>query len=238
MLIFPAIDIINGQVVRLKRGNYNYVTKYLLHPRQAVEDFIMQGADHVHIVDLDGARSGNADNAAIVEELAKNYKIFIEVGGGIRTEDQVKKYFDSGVSRVILGTAAVSNHEFVEKMCARFGEKLSVGVDANGGKVAISGWEDVTSLDSLAFCKRLQDMGVDHIIYTDISRDGCLNGTNLDVYRVLCQTLSLKITASGGISHIDEILKLKDLNVYAAIIGKAIYEGVLNLSQAIEVAKE
>ena len=238
MIIFPAIDIINGQIVRLRRGNYSDVTKYSLNTKQVVEYFISQGAEHIHVVDLDGARSGNTDNASMIEEIAKNYKIFIEVGGGVRTEEQIKKYIDSGVDRVILGTVAATNPEFVAKMCSKFGKIISVGVDADGGKVAIRGWENITSLDSIDFCKHLQDIGVDHIIYTDISKDGCLSGTNLSVYRVLCQALSLKITASGGITCIDEITKLKDLNVYAAIIGKAIYEGVLNLSQAIKSAKE
>lgn len=237
MLIFPAIDIINGNVVRLTRGDYDSVKKYLLAPAQAIEQFIAAGANNVHIVDLDGARSGKADNATVIEDLVKRYSINVEVGGGIRTEEQIKKYLDCGVGSVILGTVAIKDPDFVEEMCEKYGEKISVGVDAKGGKVAVSGWEEETSVDSVQFCKNLQNIGVKHIIYTDISKDGCLHGTNLDIYKVLCQTLSIKITASGGITYLEELQKLSQMKIYAAIVGKAIYEGRLDLRQAIEAAR-
>lgn len=237
MLIFPAIDIIGGKVVRLTRGDYGKVKTYEFSPLQAAENFKACGASCMHVVDLDGAKSGNADNASTIEKIVARSDMFVEVGGGIRTEEQIKRYLDSGVGRVILGTVAVKNFTFVERMVAKYGGLISVGVDADGGKVAVSGWNEVTEIDAVEFCKRLQSIGVTHIIYTDISRDGMLKGTNLEIYNVLCQTLSLKITASGGITGIDEIKKLKDMNVYGAILGKALYEGKLDLRQAVAVGE-
>lgn len=237
MLIFPAIDIINGGVVRLTRGDYGNVKKYSLSPVSAAEKFKECGAQCLHVVDLDGAKSGRADNAPTIEKICKKYDMLIEVGGGIRTEDQVRAYLDSGVSKVILGTAAVKDKQFLLTMLQKYSDRICVGVDAKGGKVAVGGWEEVTSIDSVGFCKDLEKMGVKNIIYTDISKDGCLSGTNLDIYNVLCQTLSLNITASGGITYIDEIKKLRDMNVYAAIVGKAVYEGKLDLKEAIAAAK-
>lgn len=238
MLIFPAIDIIGGKVVRLTQGNYGSVKNYALTPLKAADEFASQGAGCLHVVDLDGARSGNADNAKTIEKIVKEYNMHVEVGGGIRTEEQIKKYLSCGVGNVVLGTVAVKDPSFVENMAAKYGDKISVGVDAKDGKVAISGWEEVTSLDSVNFCKRLQNIGVKHIIYTDIGKDGCMQGTNLNVYKVLCQTLSLKITASGGITYLDEVKKLKGMNVYAAVLGKALYEGKINLRQAIAAAED
>ena len=238
MIIFPAIDIIDGRVVRLTKGDYSSAKKYLLTPEQAAEEFCNDGARYLHVVDLDGAKSGNADNAATIENIVKKFDMFVEVGGGIRTEEQIKKYLDCGIRRVILGTVAVKNPGFVSRMTAKYGDKISVGVDAKDGKVAISGWEETTGLDAVEFCKKMQDIGVSHIIYTDISKDGCLQGTNLSIYKVLCQTLLLKITASGGITDMEKIEKLKEMNLYAAIVGKAIYERKLDLKRAIESAGE
>lgn len=233
MLIFPAIDIIEGKVVRLTRGEYDSAKKYSLTPLSAAAEFNAQGASCLHVVDLDGARSGNADNARTIEEMVKKYDMFVEVGGGIRTEEQIKRYLSCGVGRVILGTIAVKEPDFVARMVSVYGDKISVGVDAKDGKVALSGWEEVSPIDSVAFCVQLQNMGVGHIIYTDIGRDGCLEGTNMNIYKVLCQTLSLNITASGGITYIQEIEELKKMNVYAAVLGKALYEGKLDLRCAI-----
>lgn len=236
MHIFPAIDIIDGSVVRLTKGDYESVKKYALSPEEAARSFRECGATCMHVVDLDGARSGNADNAETIERIVKKYDMFVEVGGGIRSEEQIKKYLGCGVGRIIFGTVAVKNPDFVASMVAKYGDKISVGVDAKDGKVAVSGWEEVTSFDSVDFCRNLENMGVKHIIYTDISRDGCLSGTNIDIYRVLCQTLSLNITASGGITDLEEIKELRKLNLYGAIIGKALYEGRLNLREAITVS--
>lgn len=237
MYIFPAIDIIGGNVVRLTRGDYDKVNKYSITPLDAASEFCACGASHMHIVDLDGAKSGNADNAKVIEGIVKRFNMFVEVGGGIRSEEQIKKYLDCGVSRVILGTSAVKDMAFTERMVSKYGKAVSVGVDAAGGKVAVSGWKEVTNIDSLEFCRQLQNMGVRHIIYTDISKDGCLNGTNIAIYKVLCRTLQIDITASGGITYLHELQKLKKMNIYGAIVGKAIYEGKLNLAEAIAAAE-
>ena len=238
MKIFPAIDIIEGRVVRLTRGDYGVVKKYAASPLEAAEEFYRAGARYLHVVDLDGARSGRADNAQVIEEIVKRYSMFVEVGGGIRSRGQIERYLSSGVGRVIIGTAAVKDEAFTVRAATEYGDKIAVGVDAKQGKVAVSGWEELTSYDSVEFCKRLQSMGVKNIIYTDISKDGCLNGTNLDIYKVLCQTLSLNITASGGITYIDEIKKLKEMGLYAAVLGKAVYEGKLSLKEALAAAED
>ena len=237
MKIFPAIDIIGGRVVRLTGGDYSEKKVYADDPQAVASNFMAAGADCLHVVDLDGARSGRTDNAAVVKKLSAT-GMFVEIGGGIRTEDRIKEFLDCGADKVILGTAAVKEPDFLDEMLLKYGERIAVGVDARNGKVAVNGWEEVTSVDAVDFCKSLQSRGVRHIIYTDISKDGCLQGTNMSIYKVLCQTLSLKITASGGITYLDEIEELKKMNVYAAILGKAVYEGRLDLRAAIAVAEE
>jgi len=238
MLIFPAIDIINGNVVRLCKGDYGSMKQYSLTPLQAAREFYDSGARYMHVVDLDGAKSGNADNAKTIENIVKNCDMFVEVGGGIRTFDQIRAYLDCGVKRVILGTVAVKDRRFVSRAVEKFGEAISVGVDAKDNKVAVNGWKEITQINSLQFCKELKEIGVNHIIYTDISKDGMLKGTNLEVYRVLCQTEQLKITASGGISFLNDIEQLRKMNVYGAIVGKALYENKLNLKEVLEVAED
>ncbi|MGN0814181.1 MAG: 1-(5-phosphoribosyl)-5-[(5-phosphoribosylamino)methylideneamino]imidazole-4-carboxamide isomerase [Candidatus Coproplasma sp.] len=237
MLIFPAIDIIDGKVVRLTQGDYGKVKNYEITPMQAAQSFKEQGASCMHVVDLDGAKSGKADNAKTIESIVKNYDMFVEVGGGIRSSEQIERYLDCGVKRVILGTAAIKDFDFVCKSVEKFGGAISVGVDALNGKVAVNGWKEVTGIDSVDFCRKLEKAGVEHIIYTDISRDGGLKGTNLDIYKVLCQTLLLKITASGGITYLNELAELKKMGVYGAILGKALYEEKLDLKQAINLAE-
>lgn len=238
MKVFPAIDIIGGKVVRLCKGNYAEVKKYELTPLEAAEQFCGQGATNLHVVDLDGAKSGRADNAKTIENIVAKCGMFIEVGGGIRTFDQIKKYLDCGVGRVILGTVAVRDINFVKKAVAEFGAAVCVGVDALNGKVAVSGWEEVTKIDSLQFCRELKNIGIENVIYTDISRDGMLNGTNLEIYEVLCQTEYPKIMASGGISDIKEVEKLKNMGIYGAILGKALYENKIDLASAIKIAED
>ena len=238
MKIFPAIDIIQGEVVRLKEGDYGEVKKYSVTPLESALNFAEKGAKYLHVVDLDGAKSGNADNANTIEEIVTKCNMFVEVGGGIRTLEQIQKYVDCGVKRVILGTVAVKDYSFVEKALAKFGSAVAVGVDALNEKVAINGWIDKTEINSLEFCERLKNSGVTNVIYTDISKDGMMSGTNLDIYKVLCQTKYPKITASGGISSLKEIEILKNMGIYAAILGKSLYEGAIDLSRAISVAGE
>lgn len=237
MIIFPAIDIIGGKVVRLCEGDYNSSKKYSITPLEAAESFYMQGARHLHVVDLDGAKSGLAENAETIEKIVTKCDMFVEVGGGIRTFDQIQQYSDCGVKRVILGTVAVRDFNFVERAVEKFGDLISVGVDAKEEMVAVSGWTEVTDINSLEFCKKLKQAGVQHVIYTDISKDGMLNGTNMQIYEVLCQTYYPKITASGGITNIKEIKKLKELGVCGAILGKALYERKIDLKEAILAAK-
>lgn len=236
MIIIPAIDIIDGKVVRLVEGDYDKVKKYSLTPLDAAKSFSDCGAKYLHVVDLDGAKSGKADNAKEIEKIVSECGLEVEVGGGIRSEEQIKKYIDCGVSKAILGTIAVKDFAFTERTVQKFGEKIAVGVDAKDGLVAVNGWEEVTNFTSLDFCKKLEKIGVFNIIYTDISRDGKLCGTNLEIYKVLCQTLSINITASGGISSIEEIVKLKQSGAYAAILGKSLYENVIDLKAAINAA--
>lgn len=238
MFIFPAIDIIGSRVVRLCEGDYDKVKKYSISPLDAALKFADDGATHLHVVDLDGAKSGKADNAKTIENIVSKCGMFVEVGGGIRTLDQIQKYLDCGVRRVILGTIAVNDFDFVVKAVDKFGEAVAAGVDAKVNFVAVNGWREVTNINSLDFCKKLKNIGVANVIYTDISKDGMLSGTNLEIYNVLCQTYYPKITASGGITNEFEIEKLKNMGIYGAILGKALYENRIDLKKAIAIAEE
>lgn len=236
MKIYPAIDICDKKVVRLLKGDYQKRTVYEKTPVQAAFEFESAGAKFLHVVDLDGAKAGELSNFESIREIADCTDMFIEVGGGIRTMERIEKYLSIGVGRVILGTAALENAKFLKEAVSEFGAAVAVGVDAAGGKVATRGWLNVSDTDSFEFCIRLCDMGVKNIIYTDISRDGALSGTNLDAYRRLSDISGLDITASGGITYYDEIEKLRDMNIYGAILGKAIYNGNLDLKKSLEIA--
>lgn len=238
MIIFPAIDIIDGKVVRLSEGDYGRVSNYNVSPLEIAQKFKNDGATHMHVVDLDGAKSGKADNAKVIESVVKSCGMFVEVGGGIRTFEQIQKYLDCGVKRVILGTVAVKDFDFTRRAVEKFGDAISVGVDAKNNLVAVNGWKEITNINSVEFCKQLNEIGVSNVIYTDISKDGMLSGTNLTIYKVLCQIEKLKITASGGLTYLSEIKELKNLGLYGAILGKALYENVLDLKSAIAVAEE
>lgn len=238
MLIFPAIDIIDGKVVRLSRGDYNNIKNYSVTPLEAALRFKNDGAKCLHVVDLDGAKSGRADNAKAIETIVSSCGMFVEVGGGIRTFESIQKYIDCGVKRVILGTVAVQNFDFVVKAVTKFGNAIAVGVDAKDNLVAVNGWVDVTNINSLEFCMKLKNIGVSNVIYTDISKDGMLKGTNLKIYDVLCQTYYPKITASGGISDEYELERLKKMGIYGAILGKALYENRIDLKRAIAIAED
>lgn len=237
MKIFPAIDIIGGEVVRLTKGDYGQVKKYALSVEEAAKSFYADGARCVHIVDLDGAKSGVAENAEAVKKILSAAPLFAEVGGGIRTEKQIEEYLSCGAGRVILGTVAVKNFSFVEEMAKKYPEKIAVGVDALNGCVAVSGWRDVTDIDSVRFCEKVRDAGVKYVIYTDIGKDGMLGGTNLEIYRKLSEIKGLNITASGGITFAEEIKQLKKTGVYGAILGKAMYENKLSLKDAVKAAE-
>lgn len=236
MKIFPAIDLKDGRAVRLFQGDYDKMTVYSDDPAEVAKGFRKKGASNIHIVDLDGAKDGTLSNFETVSKIVKSTDMFVEIGGGIRDDERIARYLDMGVGRVILGTAAVRDPEFLERALAKYGEKIAVGVDARDGLVAVSGWQETTSVDSFMFCEQLRDMGVKTVIYTDISRDGSLEGTNMEAYRRLSRIEGLDITASGGISFESEIEALRDV-VSGAILGKAIYTGMLDLERAVRIAE-
>ena len=234
MQIFPAIDLRGGQVVRLYQGDYDQETVYAADPCAVARDFLAAGARYLHVVDLDGARDGTLANFETIAALVRQGGLYIEVGGGIRTEERIRRYLDLGVSRCILGTIAVKDFAFTERMARTYGERIAVGVDAREGFVAVSGWKELSAERGVDFCRRLRDAGVKTVIYTDISRDGAEQGTNLDLYRELAEIEGLEITASGGISSIEELRELQTIGTKAAILGKALYTGRLDLKAVIE----
>ena len=233
MQIFPAIDLQGGQVVRLYQGDYDQETVYAADPCAVARDFRAAGARYLHVVDLDGAKDGTLANFESIAALVRQGGLSIEVGGGIRDEDRIRRYLDLGVSRCILGTIAVQDFPFTERMARKYGPQIAVGVDARDGRVAIHGWKELSRETGADFCRRLRDAGVQTVIYTDISRDGAEQGTNLDVYRELAQIEGLDITASGGISSIEELRELQRIGTKAAILGKALYTGRLDLKTVI-----
>ena len=234
MQIFPAIDLSGGQVVRLYQGDYEKMTVYGADPCAVARDFMAAGAKYLHVVDLDGAKDGTLANFESIAALAKQGGLYIEVGGGIRTEERIRKYLDLGVGRCILGTIAVKDFDFTARMAQKYGDKIAVGVDAREGYVAVSGWLETSREKGVDFCRRLRDAGVKTVIYTDISRDGAEQGTNLALYRELAEINGLNITASGGVSSIEELKELRTIGTHAAILGKALYTGRLDLREVIK----
>lgn len=237
MIILPAIDLLGRKAVRLLKGDYNQVTVYSDSPLEVAEKFKSLGATHIHMVDLDGAKYGTAPNMDIVAEVAEKTGLFIEIGGGIRSMETVKKYIDAGISRVILGTAAICDEDFLKEAVKAYGEKIAVGADVKDGKIAVKGWLEQSDVTLDEFFLKMQDLGVKNIICTDISRDGAMRGTNLELYRELSEKYSLDITASGGVSSIEDVKRLREMKLYGAIIGKAYYTGAVDLEEAIEVAR-
>ena len=234
MQIYPAIDLSGGQVVRLYQGDYNQMTVYGADPCAVARDFIAAGAKYLHVVDLDGAKDGTLANFESIAAIAKQGGLYIEVGGGIRTEERIQQYLDLGVGRCILGTIAVKDFDFTARMAQKYGDKIAVGVDTRDGYVAINGWKELSSETGIEFCQRLRDAGVKTVIYTDISRDGAEKGTNLELYRELAKIEGLDITASGGVSSLEELKKLQAIGTHAAILGKALYTGRLDLKTVVE----
>ena len=233
MQIFPAIDLSGGQVVRLYQGDYDQMTVYGQNPCAAARTFLEAGAKYLHLVDLDGARDGTTANFDSIAAIARQGGLYIEVGGGIRTEDRIRQYLDLGVGRCILGTIAVKDFTFTERMAQKYGGRIAVGVDARDGYVAVNGWKELSRERGVDFCRRLRDAGVRTVIYTDISRDGAEQGTNLEVYRELADISGLDITASGGVSSLEELRALRDMGTRAAILGKALYTGRLDLKTVL-----
>ena len=237
MLIFPAIDLYDGKAVRLYKGDYANMTVYSDDPLSVARDFEAAGATWIHMVDLEGARDGTTPNLPTVTKIAQETSLCVEIGGGIRSMDTVKVYINAGVSRVILGTAAVKDPDFLKAALAAYGDKIAVGVDIKDGKVAIKGWLETAEDDAMTFCEKMQKLGVSTIISTDISKDGAMMGANHELYREMAQRFHLQIVASGGVSSMEDVTRLRALDLYAAIIGKAYYTGAIDLKTAIKEAK-
>ena len=237
MNIFPAIDIIGGKAVRLERGDYAKMTVYSDSPVDVAKSFEAAGAKFLHVVDLEGAKDGTTPNLDVIVKIISETSLKVEVGGGIRSREVLKAYIDAGVFRVILGTAAVSDPEFLEDALREYGDKIAVGVDLSDGMVAIKGWREVSSISCMDFFERLEGLGVKTVICTDISKDGLLGGTNVELYRTLSEKFSIDIIASGGVSTLDDIRKLREMNLYGAILGKAIYAKRIDLSEALALAR-
>ena len=237
MLIFPAIDLYEKQAVRLFKGDYNRKTVYSDDPVSVARDFKKSGASHIHLVDLEGAKTGETPNFDVVCAIKRETGLFCEIGGGIRSIEVVEKYISAGLDRVILGTAAVTNEGFVQEAVEKYGEKIAVGIDIKDGFAAIKGWTESSGIDAFEFCERMEKIGVRTLICTDISKDGAMVGTNRALYKELSEKFSVDIVASGGVSSIDDVKALRKLNIYGAIIGKAYYTKAIDLGEAIEVAK-
>lgn len=233
MDIFAAIDIYNGEAVRLFQGDYQRMTVYGKDPVAVAKSLKEKGATHLHIVDLDGAKDGTLAHFDTIAEIVKIGGIFVQVGGGIRDEERILRYLELGVNRVVLGTAAATNQPFLKEMLKKYGEKIAVSVDVKDGMVAIRGWKEMTNTDGIDFCKELSAI-VQTVIYTDISKDGMLEGTNMEVYEELSKIEGLNVIASGGISFILELMQLKEF-VSAAIVGKALYTGAIKLEEAMQL---
>lgn len=238
MIILPAIDILGGECVRLFKGEYGTARKVAADPFETVKDFEKCGAEYIHMVDLDGAKNGEKTNAELFVRLARTTSVPIELGGGIRNMETVEFYLDNGISRVILGSAALHNKDFCARAVDKYGEKIAVGIDAKDGKVSTSGWLETSDVDYIEFAKEMQSVGVKNIIFTDISKDGTLAGPNLQMLSALKKAVDIDITASGGVKDIDDIKNLLDMDLYGAIAGRSIYDGTLDLTNAIALTRQ
>ncbi|MDO4847362.1 MAG: 1-(5-phosphoribosyl)-5-[(5-phosphoribosylamino)methylideneamino]imidazole-4-carboxamide isomerase [Clostridiaceae bacterium] len=237
MIIFPAIDLYDGKAVRLLKGDYNKMTVYSDNPTEIAMDFRDKGATHIHLVDLEGAKDGTTPNLETVLKIKEKSGLFCEIGGGIRSMETVDKYLSAGIDRVILGTSAVNDEKFLLEAVEKYGERIAVGVDIRDGFVAIKGWIEKSELDAYGFCEKMQAVGVKTLICTDISRDGAMQGTNLELYKELSERFSVDVTASGGVSTIDDVKRLREMELYGAIIGKAYYTGAIDLREAVQAAE-
>ncbi len=237
MILFPAIDLYDGKAVRLYKGDYAQMTVYSHNPMEIARDFQAKGAKAVHLVDLEGAKDGTTPNLNIVKQIANETPLFTEIGGGIRNMETVRTYLENGVDRVILGTAAVNDEAFLQEAIASYGSRIAVGVDVKDGLVAIKGWTENSQYNCFDFCRKMVDLGVAYLICTDISKDGAMQGTNRELYRELSKEFPVNITASGGVSSLEDIRALRKLDLYGAIVGKAYYNGTISLTDALEAAK-
>lgn len=237
MNIFPAIDLYAGRAVRLLRGDYDNMTVYSEKPAEVAAGFRSAGAEYLHVVDLEGARDGTTANIGTVRKIIAESGLKTEIGGGVRSEEVIAEYISAGAMRVILGTAAITQPNFVRDMTAKYGDKIAVGVDIKDGFVAIKGWTEVSEKSAFDFCRELDDIGVRTVICTDISRDGVLGGTNMELYSLMSREFSMDIIASGGVTGVDEVRKLREMGIYGAILGKALYTGAIDLGEALAAAR-
>lgn len=237
MILLPAIDLFEGKAVRLVHGDYQQMTVYSDDPVAVARKFEACGAKYVHMVDLEGAKDGTTPNLEIVAAVARETGLFVEIGGGIRSLETVKRYLEAGVSRVILGTAAVTDEAFLKEAVALYGDKIAVGADAKDGYIAVRGWQEKTPLSLDGFLSRLDELGVKNVICTDISKDGAMKGTNRELFRKIAGKYRFDVTASGGVSSLDDIKALKETGIYGAILGKAWYIGAVDLKEALEAVR-
>ncbi len=237
MILFPAIDLYGKKAVRLLKGDYSNMTVYSTDPLSVAQKMGESGAAHIHMVDLEGAKDGTTPNLGIVEEIKKKTGLFVEIGGGIRSEETIEKYLAIGVDRVILGTAAISDKELLTRSVLKYGGCIAVSADAKNGRIAVKGWLEESAVFLDDFLSELQELGVETVICTDISKDGAMKGTNLGLYADLAKRYTLNITASGGVSSLEDIRALRGYGLYGAILGKAYYTGAVDLKEALEAAK-
>jgi len=238
VIIIPAIDLKDGKCVRLQQGKREEVTVYSDNPAGMAKHWVSLGAELLHVVDLDGAFTGEQKNFDKIKAIRDAIKIPIEIGGGIRDLERIEKLISLGVDRVIIGTSAAKNPDMVRRACEKFPNKVLVGIDAKGGKVAVKGWIEVTEFDAIGFAQKMREVGAAGIIYTDISRDGMLVGPNVDAMSQMVSSVNIPVIASGGVSRLDDIRSLMRIkNLWGVITGKALYEGALDLKQAIEITK-
>ncbi len=238
MNIFPAIDLFEGKAVRLYKGDYDQMTVYCEEPEKVALYFKECGAEYIHLVDLEGAKSGETPNFETVKRIIEASGLKAEIGGGIRSEEVIEKYINAGAYRVILGTAAATDPEFLERVAKKYGEKIAVGCDLKDGYVATKGWTETTSESGEEFFARVEKLGIKTVICTDISRDGAMKGTNLELYKELSKKFSIDIIASGGVTDMNDVENLSKMDIYGAILGKAIYTGNIDLKTAIKAAKK
>ena len=236
MTIYPAIDIYQGKAVRLVRGDYAQMTTYSDDPAAVARGFKQAGASAIHIVDLEGARDGKPANFGVIKRIVAEAGMEIQAGGGIRTKKEIDELINAGVRRVILGTAAVSEPGFLADMVCEYGDAIAASADIRDGRIAVKGWTELSETDALSFCRAVEDLGVRTLICTDISKDGLLAGTNMELYRDLREQLSIRLIASGGISALGEIEALNGLGMDGAILGKALYTGAIDLEEAVKIA--
>ena len=237
MYIYPAIDLYGGKAVRLYKGDYAQMTVYSENPVDVARAFARLGASHIHLVDLEGAKTGTTPNLQTICAIKSTTGLFCEVGGGIRSMEVIDKYIDAGIDRVILGTAAVTDPDFAEQAVKKYGNKIAIGIDIKDGFVAIRGWTEKSALSAMDFTAQMQSIGIGTLICTDISKDGAMEGANHALYRELSEKFAMQIIASGGVSSLDDVRALAAMDIHGAIIGKAYYTGAIDLKEAMEAAK-